>query len=260
MGRIIFGLMAYHLMVTTSFAITVHDPISFAKTAETAATSMKTLNGVTEMSGKLGEALNTANKSLGELSALNSVLGGPLSNSVLGKLSSIRSTSRRYGGLLSALNGTLSGHSSGYALNSAAHSTLGTPNVSKFITAKNHIERKYYQVTGKKYEYKRAKAVRIARDKAARKSVVTTLAVSKAHKEDLKDDHEDLVSISREAGHSGDMNHQILIQTKLLERIAQNQEKLILLQSQQLDFMAKTYLGDQAVDPRDLRLNEEGAN
>lgn len=249
--------------MTNVFSSPVHDATSYAQATQTASNTLdtakgvnETVKGITEVSETLTSALHTANKSLSELSTMNSVLGRPLSSSILGKISSIHGTSRKYGGLLNALNNVMSGKSSGYDLNYAAHSTLGTPNVSRFLSAKSYFARKYYQMKGDKYEYKQAKAIRVARDRAARNSVVTSMAVAKAHKEDLRDDHNDLESISREAAKSGDMNHQILFQTKLLERIAQTLEKIVLLQSQQLDFMAKTYLGEQEVDPRDLRLNE----
>ena len=258
MGRILSFLISIRIVMlliilvsSDAGCMTVHDPISFAKASQTAANSVKTLNGITEMSGKIGSVLQTANKSFRQLSTMNSVLGGPLSNSTFKKLSSLGSSSRKYGGLLRAFTSTMEGKSSGLGLNYAAHKTLGTPNLSKYIRTKNFVERKYFQATGERVHTKKAKNIRRARERAARRSVVNTIAISKTHQENLSDDHIELEKLAKEAASSGDMNHQILIQTKLLERIAQNQEKLILLQSQQLDFMAKTYLGDRGVDPRD---------
>lgn len=263
MGRFIFGIVKRSLMLTVMIvmvsvvlihegvSITVHDPISYGKAIEMASTSSKTLTGITEVSTKVGDALKTANKSLSELSTLNSVMGSPLPNSFMSKLSNMKTMSRKYGGLLGALSGTASGsHASAYSFNQKAKSTFGTPDVSKFLRAKDYIESKYYAETGKPVHVNHARKIRIAREKSARKSVVTTLAVAKTHKKDLAEDHKELERLAQEASDSGDMNHHMVMQTKYLERIAQSLEKLVLLQSQSLEFKAKTYLGDRGVDVR----------
>lgn len=243
--------LGFLIVQSVNANMAVFDSTSFGKTLEIASTSSKTLTGITEVSKKVGDALETANKSLSELSTLNSVMGSPLPKDFMSKLSNMKSLSRRYGGLLGALSGTVSGsNASASSLNGMAKSTFGTPDVSQFLRAKSYIESKYYAEMGQPVHVNHARKIRIAREKSARKSVVTTLAVAKTHKRDLAEDHKELERLAKEASGSGDMNHHMVMQTKYLERIAQSLEKLVLLQSQSLEFKAKTYLGDRGVDVR----------
>ncbi len=191
------------------------------------------------------DALNTANQSLDKLQTMNSVLGSPLKSSVLGRLMGLKGVSRDYGNLLGSLSRDNSDHLR--AVNSFSRNQLGTQDQSDLLSKKDYFKRTFFSEKKGSFNPQKARQIKYDREQASRDSVLTTLAVSQTHKEGLKKDHEELVAISTTSIRSGEMNHHAVVQTKLLERIAQNQEKMILLQAQQLDFMAKTYMGDRGV-------------
>jgi len=235
---------------------TFHDPVSFAhnvasqgqnlaKYGEMIQSGAKQLETAKEMASTASDALNTANKAFSELQNMNSVLGSPLKSNVLSRLMGLKGATRSYGNLLSSLSNDNADSLGG--INRFSRQQFGTQDQSRVLYAKNYFQRKFFSEKSSTINVQKARQIKYDRQKASQESVLTTLAVSHTHKENLKKDHEDLVKISSTTSHSGEMNHQAVVQTKLLERIAENLEKLILLQAQQLDFMAKTYMEDRGV-------------
>ena len=101
MGRYIFILV----LIGSSDLLAwyaVFDATSVAKSGElltTANSSLSTAKGIASTATK---ALSTAQKTFSQIQTLNSVLGSPLSSSIMGKLSGLRGSSSKYVGLLGA--------------------------------------------------------------------------------------------------------------------------------------------------------------
>ena len=240
MGRIIFVLGLIYCSDVFSF-YTVIDPTSIAKSAEILTTTTEALSTAKGIATTATEALSTANKTFGQMQTLNSVLGSPISSSIMGKLSGLRGSSSKYSGLFKALAGQ------GGSIEQAVFNFTGNSNIADFSRAKNYIQEKYFREKKPTISLGSARKIRYEREEKAKSVVVDSLVVTNTYKENMKEDQKNLEEISREAYESSDVNHQIIVQTKLLEKIAQSLEKLILLQSQQLEFMAHTYLGDRGV-------------
>jgi len=257
MGRYLFrSLMIGGSFLYSPCEATFHDPLALAqnvsaqgqnlaKYGEMIKSGAKQLETAKELASTASDALNTANQSLDKLQTMNSVLGSPLKSSVLGRLMGLKGVSRDYGNLLGSLSRDNS--DSLRAVNSFSRNQLGTQDQSGLLSKKDYFKRTFFSEKKGTFNPQKARQIRYDREQASRDSVLTTLALSQTHKEGLKKDHEELVAISTTSIRSGEMNHHAVVQTKLLERIAQNQEKMILLQAQQLDFMAKTYMGDRGV-------------
>lgn len=204
------------------------------------------LQTVQEMASTASDALNTANKSFSEFQKVNSVLGSPISSRVLNRLRDLQGMTDGYDDLLFDLSNEHGDAAEG--INRFSRNQLGTQDRGDLLRAKSYFQEKFFTDSKKKtLNLKQAQQITYERESSAKDSVITTLALSKKHKADLKKDHESLSSIVKSSNDSAEMNHQALIQTKLLARIAQNLEKLILLQSQQLDFMAKTYMEHRGI-------------
>jgi len=258
MDRYLFRsiIMGCVFLCSSPGTATFHDPVSFAhnvasqgqniaKYGEMIQSGAKQLETAKEMASTASNALNTANQSLGKLGTLNSVLGSPLKESVLGRLKGLKGVSGDYGNLLRSLSSEHSDSLRG--VNRFSRNQLGTRDQSGLLSKKDYFKRTFFSERKGTFNPKKARQIKYDREQVSRDSVLTSLAVSQTHKEGLKKDHEELVAISTTSTRSGEINHHTFVQTKLLERIAQNQEKMILLQAQQLDFMAKTYMGDRGV-------------
>lgn len=226
-------------------ATMVHDATSYVKFGEILKTGGETLKSAQEIASTATEALNVANHSFTELRTLNSVLGSPLSAKVMSRLGHLQGISDDYEGLLFSLTSE-HGDALG-ALNRVGRDKLGMQDRSELLAAKEYFQTKFFNTQETFVNVQQAQQIKYEREQAARESVLTSLALSQQHKKDLQKDHQALMAISRSGHESSEMNHQTLIQTKLLERIAQNLEKLIVLQAQHLDFLAKTYMGDRGV-------------
>ena len=230
---------------------TVTDPGSYVYYAEMVGVSAEQLKSAQEVASTASDALNTVNKSFTELQNMNYVMGSPISDSLLQRFSGLKSVSQNYGGFLSAMGSDNADHLQ--AMNGFANREFGTEDQSRLLDGKKYFQRKFYPDNSRKIDLGKAQVIKLTREKASKDTVLTSLAVSKQHKEDLAKDHQELALISRSGNESATLNHQTLTQTKLLERIAQSLEKVILLQSQQLEFMAKTYIGDRGVGIGDLQ-------
>lgn len=246
------------VIAVAGVADVVSDPGSYVyyvdmvkSAADTAETAGKQLEQAKKIASTASEALNTANAAVTKLQTMNSVIGSPLKDSVLRRFSSLKSLSQSYGGFLGAMGSDNSDRLQ--AANGFANREFGTEDHSRLLEGKRYFQRQFYPEDSSKIDLGKARFIKISRENAAKDSVLTSLAVSKQHKQDLSKDHQELVLISQSGRESVTLNHQTLTQTKLLERIAQSLEKLILLQSQQLEFMAKTYIGDRGVGLGDLQ-------
>ena len=261
MGRYLFkGLMiggiCLSLMSNKSEGVmgvgdVVSDPGSYVYYADMIGSAAEQLKTAQEMASTASEALSTANKTMGDIQTMNSVLGKPLSDAFLKRFSGFKTLSQSYGGFLSAMGSDQGDRLQ--SLNSFANREFGTKDQSRLIEGKKYFQHKFFPENSRKIDLGKAHVIKRSREQASKDTVLTSLAVSKQHKEDLATDHQDLVLIARSGNESGTLNHQALVQTKLLERIAQSLEKMILLQSQQLEFMAKTYIGDRGVGIGDLQ-------
>lgn len=258
MGRYIFKglIIASAVFHSDGGMATFHDPISFAqnvaaqgenaaKYGEMIKSGAEQLEQAKKIASTASETLNTANQAVSKLQTMNSVLGSPLKDSVLQRLAGLKSLSQSYGGFLGAM-----GSDNGdrlQSLNGFANREFGTEDRSRLLAGKNYFQRQFFPEDSRTINLDKARSIKLTREQAAKDTVLTSLAVSKQHKEDLSKDHNDLMLISQSGVESSTINHQTRVQTKLLERIAQSLEKIILLQSQQLEFMAKTYIGDRGV-------------
>jgi hypothetical protein len=190
-------------------------------------------------------ALKTAQQTTNTLFEMNNVLGGKLSSGHITKLNQIHVLSGDFAGLLDSLNG--SGDPL-RELNYLAHHHGGKQDMSNVIYAKEYFHKKFFPVsTTQSISSHHASEVRHTRDQAADDAALNTLAIAKQQKASLAEDHKSLMQISSEAKVNDSVHYQANVQTQLLARIAASLEKLVLLQSQQLDFMAKMYLKQQPV-------------
>lgn len=249
MGRIIF-IIGLLLNLSSAKTTPVVDAGAVAKMGEVLSQGNKALKqggealkSTQEMAGDVKKSLTEATKRFGELQKLNSVLGSPLSSHIMKRIGSLKNSSAQYGSLL----GMLSKEGDASSLNNFSKKVIKTPDCGRFIRAKNYIEQKYFKESKGPVSIQRATAIKRARERASRKVVLNSLAVSEMTKIHLTENHESLKDLSDLSLHSTNVNHQLVVQTKLLMRAVENLEKIIFIQSQQLEFMAKTYLGDRGI-------------
>jgi len=194
-------------------------------------------------------ALETATETTNTLFEINTVMGGRLSTNRLTRLNQFQVVNRDLGGLLDAVSGQ---GDPLRELNVIARDYGGARDMSNVIFAKEYFQNNLFPTIRERgnttgISIQNATDVRRKRDEAADDAALNTLAISKQQKTTLANEHHELMEIVNEARSNDSLHYQANVQTKLLARIAASLEKLVLLQSQQLDFMAKTYLKDQPV-------------
>jgi hypothetical protein len=238
MARFIFAI----------FLVFSHNAKASLKMVEdvTAIAWLKNIAGQgSQMISNGANTLQAARQTTNTLFEMNNVLGGKLSSSHITKLNQFHVISSEFGCLLDSLNG--SGDPL-RELNYIARNYGGQKDMSSVIYAKEYFQNKFFPAASNQpVSSARASEVRKTRDEAADQAALNTLAIAKQQKASLNDDHKSLMQISNQAKVNDSVHYQANVQTQLLARIAASLEKLVLLQSQQLDFMAKMYLKEQPV-------------
>lgn len=193
----------------------------------------------------LKSVLSTAGKSLqqlqslsGEMMEMNSVLGSKLDQGWLQKIMQVGGVSGDFGSLLSGLTGQ--GGDPLMQLNYMANQHGGKQDYSNYIYAKNYFQQKFFPENSLTTPTQLSQ-IRESKIEAIQVSTVDSLAIATHQKKTLRDDHQQLQNIKIQAEQNTTLQYQINVQTRLLEHIAHQLDKLILIQSQQLELMA-TYM------------------
>lgn len=190
----------------------------------------------------LRSVLSTAGQSLQQLQSLsnemtemNSVLGSKLSQSFLQNVMQVGGMSGDFSSLLGSISGQ--GGDPLMQLNYLGVQHGGKQDFSNYIYAKNYFQNKFFPDQPLTNSAQLTQ-IRESKLEAIQVSTVDSLAISSQQKKTLKDDHQQLQNLKIQAEQNTSLQYQTTIQTKLLEHIAHQLDKLILLQSQQLELMA----------------------
>src|SRR5690606_33677652 len=122
-------------------------------------------------------------------------------------------------------------------LNYITHQHAGVKDFSNYIFAKDYFQQKFFPETKLTTPIHLAQ-IRESKLEAVQVSTVDSLAIATQQKKTLRDDHLQLQNIKMQAEQDPSLKYQTNMQTRLLEHIAHQLDKLILLQSQQLELMA----------------------
>lgn len=126
----------------------------------------------------------------------------------------------------------------------ASHAYLGPimqmTGDSFYVYAKNYFQHKFFPEQSITTSSQLSE-IRESKLAAVQVSTVDSLAIATQQKKTLRDDHQQLQNIKLQAEQNSTLQYQTNMQTRLLEHIAHQLDKLILIQSQQLELMA-TYM------------------
>ncbi|AIL13625.1 hypothetical protein IM40_11230 (plasmid) [Candidatus Paracaedimonas acanthamoebae] len=197
--------------------------------------TFKTLSNVLSTAGESLQELKTLS---GEMMEMNSVLGSRLDPGFLQKVMKVGNLSGDFSFLLSSLTGQ--GGDSLMQLNHMNVQHGGKKDFSNYIYAKNYFQQKFFSDRSITTPTQLSQ-LRDQKLEAVQVSTVDSLAIATQQKKTLRDDHYQLTQIKVQAEQNPTLQYQTNMQTRLLEHIAHQLDKLILLQSQQLELMA-TYM------------------
>lgn len=185
-----------------------------------------------------GDSLKTVQTMTGQLTEMNSVLGSKLPSGLLQKVIKLGSLSGDFNSLLSSLTGQ--GGDPLMQLNYMGVQHGGKQDFSNYIYAKNYFQQKFFpdQSITTSTQLSEIRESKLA---AVRVSTVDSLAIATQQKKTLREDHQQLQNIKLQAEQNSTLQYQTNMQTRLLEHIAHQLDKIILIQSQQLELMA-TYM------------------
>lgn len=193
----------------------------------------------------LKSVLSTAGESLqqlqflsNEMMEMNSVLGSKLPQGLLQNIMQVGGMSGDFSFLLSSLSGQ--GGDPLMQLNYLGVQHGGKQDFSNYIYAKNYFQQKFFPEQSLTTPTQLSQ-MRESKIEAIQVSTVDSLAISSQQKKTLKDDHQQLQNLKIQAEQNTSLQYQTTIQTRLLEHIAHQLDKIILIQSQQLELMA-TYM------------------
>ncbi len=169
-----------------------------------------------------------------EMMTMNNALGRALGDQFMGQLSTISQFSGEFGGLL----GTFGGDGDPLSrLNYLNNQYGGKQDLSNYLYAKDYFKHKFFPdkpvSTVAQFETIHAQKL-----EAVETSTISSLALSAQQKKTLGEDHQTLKNLSLQANANTTVQYQTGIQTRLLEQIAYRLDKLIAIQSQQLELMA----------------------
>lgn len=169
-----------------------------------------------------------------EMIIMNNVLGGALGNQFLSQLSAVSQFSGEFGGLLSTFGGTGDPLSRLNYLN-AQYGTR--QDLSNYLYAKSYFKDRFFpeKTMTSVQQFETIQAHKL---EAIETSTVSSLALSAQQKKTLGEDHQTLKNLSVQANSNPSLQYQTGVQTRLLEQIAYRLDKLIAIQSQQLELMA----------------------
>jgi hypothetical protein len=198
----------------------VFDPQSFAEIT-------KGINIATDSLVHLQEAS-------GFLQKMNTLLGTELNTNFLQGLGKFDGYSNEFKSVLSAVNGNSGDRL--MALNNVAH-VHGAQDFSNYLYAKQYMQQKFFPTTqnGAAPDIQKIQSNKM---EAVRTSTVDSLALATQQKTNLEKDSQRLEDLTRQAEQNSSLIYQASIHNKLLEQIAHRLDKLILIQSQQLELMA----------------------
>ncbi|MBN9344531.1 MAG: hypothetical protein J0H87_09255 [Holosporales bacterium] len=182
-----------------------------------------------------GDSLKTVQKMTGEMTEMNSVLGSKLPQGWIQKVMQVGGLSGDFNSLLSSLTGQ--GGDPLMQLNYMGVQHGGKQDFSNYIYAKNYFQQKFFPEQSITTPTQLSQ-IRESKLEAVQVSTVDSLAIATQQKKTLRDDHLQLQNIKMQAEQNTTLQYQTNVQTRLLEHIAHQLDKLILLQSQQLELMA----------------------
>lgn len=193
----------------------------------------------------LKSVLSTAGQSLQQLQSLsnemvqmNSVLGSKLPQGLLQNIMQVGGMSGDFNSLLSSVSGQ--GGDPLMQLNYLGVQHGGKQDFSNYIYAKNYFQQKFFPDQSLTTPTQLSQ-LRESKLEAIQISTVDSLSIATQQKKTLRDDHQQLQNIKLQAEQNSTLQYQTNMQTRLLEHIAHQLDKLILIQSQQLELMA-TYM------------------
>jgi len=193
----------------------------------------------------LKSVLSTAGQSLqqlqslsSELTQMNSVLGSKLDAGWMQKIMQVGGM----GGDLSSLLSSVSGEGGDplMQLNYINSQHGGRQDFSNYLYAKNYFQQKFFPESAISTPVQLSQ-IRESKLEAVQVSTVDSLAIASQQKKTLRDDHQQLQNLKTQAQQNTTLQYQTTMQTRLLEHIAHQLDKIILIQSQQLELMA-TYM------------------
>ncbi len=197
--------------------------------------SFTTLNSVLSTAG---DSLKQLQSLSGELTQMNSVLGSKLDPSWMQKIMQVGGMGGDFNSLLSSVSGE--GGDPLMQLNYMNSQHRGKQDFSNYIYAKNYFQQKFFP-EGAITTPAQLSQLRESKLEAVQVSTVDSLAIASQQKKTLRDDHQQLQNLTTQAQQNTTLQYQTTMQTRLLEHIAHQLDKIILIQSQQLELIA-TYM------------------
>lgn len=185
--------------------------------------------------GTAGQSLHQLQSLSGEMTEMNSVLGSKLDPILLRKVIDVGTLSGDFSSLLGSLTGQ--GGSPLSQLNYITNQHMGARDFSNYIFAKDYFQNKFFPNSTFTTPTQLAQ-IREQKLEAVQVSTVDSLAIATQQKKTLRDDHHQLTQIKAQARQNTALKYQTMMQTRLLEHIAHQLDKIILIQSQQLELMA----------------------
>lgn len=173
-----------------------------------------------------------------EIVQMNSVLGSKLDSGWMQKIMQVGGMSSDFSSLLGSITGQ--GGDPLMQLNYLGVQHGGKQDFSNYIYAKNYFQNKFFPEHSLTNSTQLTQ-IRESKLEAIQVSTVDSLAISSQQKKTLKDDHQQLQNLKIQAEQNTSLQYQTTMQTRLLEHIAHQLDKIILIQSQQLELMA-TYM------------------
>ena len=184
------------------------------------------------------ESLNQLQAASSDLQSMNGILGGKLPEGFLARFAAFDQGSYAFTGLLDAFvnpEGDMLRGVNDFAVRQGAKSDF-----SNYLAAKSYFKDKYFP-DKESTSPREIETIQYHKMEATRTATLDSLALSAQQKNTLGQDHKTLQNLVQHGEQNDSVQYQNTIQTKLLEQIAYRLDKIILLQSQQLELLA-TYV------------------